>query len=38
MELADRLYGVSMEERGVSSILSVKLEDAEAMAETESKQ
>lgn len=37
MELADRLYGVSMEERGVSSILSVKLEDAEAMAETESK-
>jgi len=34
MELADRLYGVSMEERGVSSILSVKLEDAEAMADT----
>ncbi|MXW83892.1 MAG: AAA family ATPase [Rhodothermaceae bacterium] len=32
MEMADRLYGVTMQEEGVSSLVSVRFEEAMAMA------
>lgn len=35
MEAAHRLYGISMQEKGISSVLSVHLQDAEALVENQ---